>query len=552
MDFRDLDRPVQYLKTVGPKRAKLLARLGIYTVRDLLLCFPRRYADRRLERPLAELLPGQTGTVVVSIVGLEERRPNDRLLITRALVTDGTDQAWAIWFNQNHIGQQLRPGQSLVLVGKIEEFLGQKEILVQEYEAYEGKEGLSYGRIVPFYPLASGLSQRTMRQLVYRALNEYANHFPEMLPLELRRRYRFPDIQEALWDVHFPRSPESLRRARTRLAYEELFVFQLALLARSRGEALQSGIAHPPDGELMQRFYSSLPFSFTPGQERAWKEIKADMESHRRMARLLQGDVGSGKTVVAAAAMVKAVEGGHQAALMAPTELLAEQHAATFLRWLAPLGIRTALLTGSLSRKEREETLDRIARGEVEIIIGTHALIQEGIAFHRLGLIVIDEQHRFGVGQRARLLQKGETADLLVMTATPIPRTLALTLYGDLEVSVIDALPPGRRPVKTVYLPESRRHEAYAALRREVARGGQAYVVCPLVEDSEAIQAQAAEEMAEWLRREVFPDLRIGLVHGRLRREEREKVMESFRQGEFQVLVATTVIEVGVDVPRAN
>jgi ATP-dependent DNA helicase RecG len=501
---------------------------------------------------LGSLNPGDTCTASGTVVAVEERRPNDKLVVTRALVADRSGRAWATWFNQPYVKQQLQAGCRVIVTGKVRQFLGQREILVQEYEVAREEESLGQARIVPFYSLTRGLSQRTLRQLMCRVLDEYADAFPEVLPSELRRRYRLPGIAEALRQIHFPSTPQTLLQARTRLAYEELFLFQLALLSSSRNRAENTGVAHAPDGELVQRFFSSLPFSLTPGQEKVWQEIKQDMESPRRMARLLQGDVGSGKTVIAGAAMVKAVQGGYQAALMAPTEILAEQHASTFQKWLAPLGLRVALLTGSLTGREREEALQRLARGEVEIAVGTHALIQEGVAFRRLGLVVIDEQHRFGVGQRARLLEKGGCPDVLVMTATPIPRTLALTLYGDLEVSVIEGLPPGRRPVKTVFLPESRRQDAYGAVRREAAQGGQAYVVCPLVEDSEVIQAEAAEELAERLRRETFPDLTVGLVHGRLKREEREKVMEAFRRGEVQVLVATTVIEVGIDVPQAT
>ncbi|MBC7347390.1 MAG: ATP-dependent DNA helicase RecG [Clostridia bacterium] len=547
-----LDQPVQYLKAVGPRRAGLLGKLGVHTLRDLLLYFPRHYEDRRILRPLGQLVPGETVTAGGTVVGLEERQLSARLRVLRACLEDTSGRAWATWFNQDYLKQRLRPGQTVVVSGRVKAFLGIPEILVTDFETAGEAENLHTGRIVPFYPLTAGLSQRILRQIVFRAL-EYASSFPEVLPEEIRARYRLPGIAQSLRDIHFPPDKTALRRARLRLAYEELFVFQLALLARRRRwQSRQKGIAHAPDGELSRRFLAELPFSLTPAQERVLREIKTDMESPWPMARLLQGDVGAGKTVVAAAAMVKAVEGGYQAVLMAPTELLAEQHWAGFRRWLAPLGLEVGLLTGSLAKKEKEEVLARTAAGSLPVVVGTHALIQEEVRFRHLGLVVIDEQHRFGVTQRASLLQKGWQPDVLVMTATPIPRTLALTLYGDLEVSVIDGLPPGRQPVITVWLPESRRQEAYAAVRREVAGGGQAYVVCPLVEESEALQAEAAQELAARLSREVFPDLTVGLVHGRLKREERERVMEAFRRGAVQVLVATTVIEVGVDVPQAT
>lgn len=552
MAVRDLDQPVQYLKSVGPRRAKLLEKLGVNTVRDLLLYFPRRYEDRRHLVPLAKVVPGKVVTASATVVGVEEHRPSPNLTVIRALLSDSTGRAWATWFNQVYVKRQLLPGQKIVVNGRAKEFLGATEIVVQDYEVVGEEESLHVGRIVPFYPLTAGLSQKVLRQIVYRALAEFSDCFPELLPEEIRQRYRFPGIAESLRNIHFPAGREELKRARLRLAYEELFLFQLALGSRRYAKRQEPGIRHAPDGEKSRLFYASLPFALTAAQRRVLSEIKKDMESPKQMARLLQGDVGSGKTVVAAAAMVKAVESGYQAALMAPTEVLAEQHWYNFQQWLAPLGIRVALLTGGLGRKEREDLLNRIASGEVQVVIGTHAVIQEEVKFRRLSLVVIDEQHRFGVSQRARLQEKGEKPDLLVMTATPIPRTLALTLYGDLDVSVIDELPSGRRPVITVLLPESRRREAYEAIRREVASGGQAYVVCPLIEESEVLQVRAAQELADKLAKEVFPDLSVGLAHGRLPREEREKVMEAFRRGEIRILVATPVVEVGVDVPQAT
>ncbi|WP_338834638.1 ATP-dependent DNA helicase RecG [Moorella humiferrea] len=547
-------RSVAALKYVGTQRAVRLKKLGIKTVGDLLWYFPRRYEDRRLLKGLATLVPGEKATVRVMIKGWEERevRPNLRLL--RALVEDGEGRGYALWFNQPFVRRRLKLGGEVFLTGKVNYHNFLPEIQVTDYEvAGSGEDGLHAGRIVPFYPLTGGLSQRWLRLIVHQALKETAGKIPEILPPSLCTRYRLIPRCRALEYIHFPPDPAALHQARRRLKYEELLIWELALvLSRREREDGRPGIAHTRDNEMVRRFIAALPFNLTGAQERVLGEILADMEKPRPMARLLQGDVGSGKTVVAAAAMVKAVGGGWQAALMAPTEVLAEQHGRTLHRLLAPLGIPVAVLTGNTPRAEREAILSGLITGRLPLVVGTHTLIQENVDFKALGLVVIDEQHRFGVGQRAALQAKGDAPDLLVMTATPIPRTLALAIYGDLEISLLDEMPPGRQPVTTYVLTEKQRAKAYQLIRKEIARGHQAYVICPLIDESEGIAAEAATAMYQKLKEEVFPEYKIGLLHGRLKPSVKEEVMESFRRGDLAVLVATTVVEVGVDVPNAT
>jgi len=549
-----LDRQVESLKYVGPQRAARLKRLGIYTLEDLVWHFPRKYEDRRHLEPLARLVYGEKATVQVTIKSWEERVVRPQLKIFRALVEDGYGQGYALWFNQAYIKRQLPPGTQVFLTGRVGyRYRGLPVLQVEEYEVLErGDQGLHTGRLVPFYPLTSGLGQRWFRLIVHLALEEIKGQVPEILPSFLRERYGLLSRYEALRNIHFPSDEEALRQARRRLKYEELLLWELGLqLNRSLREQSQ-GIAHTPDNTLVQQMLAHLPFRLTEAQERVLGEILKDMESPRPMARLLQGDVGSGKTVVAAVAAVKAVAGGWQVALMAPTEVLAGQHGETLGRLLAPLHIPVVVLTGSTSKGERQVILSGLATGQLPVVVGTHALIQEGVKFKRLGLVIIDEQHRFGVGQRAALQDKGEVPDLLVMTATPIPRTLALALYGDLDISVIDQMPPGRQPVATYILSPKQREYAYRLIRRELAQGHQAYVICPLIEESETITAEAATAMADKLQREVFPEYRVGLIHGKLKPGEKEEVMQAFRRGDVHILVATTVIEVGIDVPNAT
>jgi ATP-dependent DNA helicase RecG len=413
-------------------------------------------------------------------------------------------------------------------------------------------ETLHTGRLVPIYRLTEGLPQRWLRSLLWRVVGEHAAKVPEILPDAVRRRREVIPLPQAVRAIHFPQTDEELSAARRRLVFDDFLLLQLGLAIRRQREGRARGIAIEPAGDLVGRLRRTLPFRLTAAQERVWGEIRRDLAEPYAMNRLLQGDVGSGKTIVAAMAILTAVEAGYQAALMAPTEILAEQHLMTLRQLLPPLGVPVALLTSAIKGREREALLDGVASGGIPCLVGTHALIQEGVEFHRLGLAVADEQHRFGVVQRAMLRRKGDNPHVLVMTATPIPRTLALTLYGDLDVSVIDEMPPGRQPIVTVSRAEGKRAQIYAFLRQQIKEGRQGYVVCPLVEESEATDLKAATLMAERLQKEVFPDLRVGLLHGRMGLVEKEAAMMAFKAGEIHILVSTTVIEVGIDVPNAS
>lgn len=554
--IRGLDTPVQYVKGVGPRRAADLARLGITTVGGLLRHLPRRHEDRSRLKPVALILPDTVETVRGRVVSVQEMRPRRGLTITKVAISDGTATLQAVWFNRPFIKKDLRPGAELVVSGRVERHFGRLQMNSPEYEVLDGSDLLHTGRIVPVYPAAEGLSQRYLRAIIKRAVETHAALMPEILPPGLPERLRLPPAAGAWRAIHFPESEAELAAARRRLAFEELFLLQVGLgLLRRHVRREERGFRHSPDGELSERFLAGLPFRLTRAQERVVREIKADMEAPSPMHRLVQGDVGSGKTIVAAVALLKAVESGAQGALMAPTEILAEQHYLNLRRLLDPLGIGVALVTGSQGREERQAALFGLSAGHLRVAVGTHALIQEGVRFQCLSLVITDEQHRFGVRQRALLQEKGAPAgcrpDVLVMTATPIPRTLALTVFGDLDVSVIDELPPGRQPVTTKWLREHERGKAYGFLRRQVQEGRQAYVICPLVEESEAVDARAVTDWAARLQR-ALPEVRVGVLHGRLKPAEKEAVMDAFHRGQVQVLVATTVVEVGVDVPNAT
>ncbi|MBI2878189.1 MAG: ATP-dependent DNA helicase RecG [Candidatus Rokubacteria bacterium] len=545
---------LQYLKGVGPKRARLLARLGLESVEDALHFLPRRYEDRSRFVPFRQLREGEPQASAGTVVGVS-RPPRGGRAPLKVLFRDDSGFLAAVWWNQPYLTETFRRGQRVVLYGKVAHYRnGPLELQHPEFEIVEDddEESLHMGRLVPVYPLTEGLTQRPMRSLLHRVVEAHADRVPDPLPPELLGRRRLVPLARALRAVHFPEAEEAARAARRRLAFEEFLLLQLGLAIRRRREGARPGIALDPPGELVARLSRGLPFALTAAQERVWEEIRRDLARPVPMSRLLQGDVGSGKTIVATLALLTAVEAGYQAALMAPTEILAEQHCLTLRGLLAPLEVPVALLTSGLKGGERETALAVARSGRAAVVIGTHALIQEGVEFARLGLAVVDEQHRFGVLQRGALRAKGGAPDVLVMTATPIPRTLALTLYGDLDLSVLDEMPPGRQPIRTEWRTGSRRAHIYEFLRGELARGRQVYVVCPLVEESEASDLKAATEMAERLETEVFPEHRVGLLHGRLRFEEKEAVMRAFKAGTLHVLVTTTVIEVGIDVPNAS
>jgi ATP-dependent DNA helicase RecG len=553
-----LDSEVKYLKGVGPKRAELLAKLGIRTIGDLFYYYPIRPEDRSQLSFLGDAQEGVLQTFYGVVTGWREMQPRQGLHILKVRVEDGTGSAELTWFNQPYMKQKFEKGMPLIFSGKPKVDFGKVEISQPDWEPYSEEEGapggppLHTGCIVPIYPLTAGLVQTSMRRLMRHLIDGYADQIEEVLPPEVLQAYQFPSRAEAIREMHFPSRWESRDRARRRLVFEEFFGLQVALaLRRQEHQEGRPGIAFNPKAPLVERFLERLPFRLTAAQQRVIAEIQGDMAQPRPMNRLLQGDVGSGKTVVALVALLTALESGYQAAFMAPTEVLAEQQYRVIREWTEPLGVAAELLIGSLSAKAKRAAHERLARGETRLVVGTHALIQEEVQFHRLGLVVIDEQHRFGVMQRADLQQKGYNPDVLVMTATPIPRTLALTVYGDLDVSVLNELPPGRTPVRTQWFPLSARREVYRFIRQQLEEGRQAYIVCPLIEESEALEAQAATEEAARIQKE-FPRFQVGLLHGRLSMEEKDAVMRAFRNGEIHLLTATTVIEVGIDVPNAT
>ncbi|WP_408954348.1 ATP-dependent DNA helicase RecG [Natroniella sp. ANB-PHB2] len=544
---------IQYIKGVGEYWAKRLRKLGIDSTKDLLYYFPRDYNDWSDCKKISRLNSGLKVTVQGKVVKIDQIQPKRGLTIIKVGISDGTGILYGVWFNQKYIKKVFNKGDLYLFSGEVKYNYGQFEINNPHYEKLDSTEPLHTGKILPVYPATKGVSQKRLRMIINNCLDKYLADVPEFLPEEILNKYDFIGIKEALHLIHFPDSKEKLRQARKRFAYEELFVLQLSLALRKKeAKADKLGIQHLTNNKLIENFLDLLPFELTSAQKKAWTEIEADMEEKEQMNRLLQGDVGAGKTVIATLALLKTVQSGFQGGLMAPTEILAEQHYLGLKEELKPLGIEIGLLVGSLSNKEKKELLARVEKGEIDIIIGTHALIQEGVNFSNLGLAIIDEQHRFGVKQRALLQEKGTNPDILVMTATPIPRTLALTVYGDLDLSVIDELPPGRKPVVTEWRTAKARQRIYSFIRQEIEQGRQAYIVCPLVEESEKLDIKSATELAVYLKEEVFPNLEIGLLHGQVKSKVKEEMMEKFRLGKVDILVATTVIEVGVNVPNAS
>ncbi len=556
-DPEGLKQPVSSIKGVGPKIAQKLEKLGIETIYELLYFFPRRYDDYTLMKPINRLDYGEQVTVIGTIWQTRAKRMQGNKTLIQCVISDGTGSIQATWFNQPWLTKQLPAGKQIVISGKVDQFLGRPVFNSPEWEPLE-LEPLRTRRIVPVYPLTEGLAGSRIREIVSKAVSYWSLRVPDALPEPMRRRLGLYSLAQALQQIHSPDNQQSLHEARKRLSFDELFLLQLGMQSQRR--QWQSRSAAPVNVEPAQlaEFYDLLPYTLTGAQDRVIEEILSDMAADIPMNRLLQGDVGSGKTVVAAAAMFAAVKSGAQAALMAPTEILAEQHYRGLSSLLERSGLEIGLLTGSTPAAEKAAIYDRLADGSIQMIIGTHALIQEGVSFGNLALAVIDEQHRFGVEQRGELRDKGNKRDgqsnphLLVMSATPIPRTLALSLYGDLDFSILDEMPPGRQEIKTRWLLASERERAYTFVRRQVVEGRQAYLIFPLVEESDKIDAKAAVAEYDVLKNSVFPDLRLGLVHGRLKSEQKENVMRAFYAGELDILVATSVIEVGVDVPNST
>jgi ATP-dependent DNA helicase RecG len=559
-----LATPLQFLKGVGPRRAADLAHAGLTTVEDLLYRFPLRYEDRSRLQPIAAIRPGAPALVagrVLSAGVRATRRPGFKLF--EALIGDESGGIRATWFNQPFLRDVFSAGQRVMLFGPAEQRGATGlQLTNPQYEILDDAEGetIHTGRIVPVYEKAGSVTSKMQRTIVHDALARLTPDLDDPLPDAVRHRRSWPSRYAALLAMHFPPADcplDELNRfatpAQQRLIFEEAYAFQLGLLARRRYAALERKPASiQVDDRIRASARAVLPFRLTAGQRQALKEIVEDLQRPQPMNRLLQGDVGAGKTIVALMAALVAMENGLQVAFMAPTEILSEQHYLNIVRLLQPSRFRVSLLTGGTPAAARREQLAEITSGAVHLVVGTHALVQRGVAFNTLGLVIIDEQHRFGVLQRATLRTKGTAPDVLVMTATPIPRTLALTMYGDLDVSVIRDLPPGRLPIKTIAKPESRRAAIYALVKEEVERGRQVYVIFPLVEESDKIDLKAATAMADHLAADVFPSFRVGLLHGRLKPEGRDRVMKAFAAGEIDILVSTTVVEVGVDVPNAS
>jgi ATP-dependent DNA helicase RecG len=556
-DLRGLAASVETLEGVGPRRQEQLQRLGVTTINDLLYLLPRLYVDYSQLKLIRDLEAGETVTIVGTIRKSKLKTTKSGKSLMEVVISDGSASLRLAWFNQPWLEKPLRPGRPIIVSGTVDQYLGRLMMNSPDWEAVE-REHLNTGRIVPVYPLTSGMTERMMRQLTKQAVEHWSHCVPDPLPLSIREGADLMDLPDALQQAHFPDSHQSKDDALRRLAFDEFLLMHLTLLQQRRD---WQGVPAMPlsvgDG-WVKAFENALPFRLTSAQQRALSEIRADMASEVPMNRLLQGDVGSGKTIVAAIAIGTAIENGAQAALMAPTSILAEQHFISLQELLtaSPMGdwAQVALLTGAISGVEREQIYAGLADGTIHLVVGTHALIQESVTFANLGLAIIDEQHRFGVTQRATLRNKVTNGNphLLVMTATPIPRTLALTIHADLDLSILDEMPPGRQPVETRILQPKERERAYAFIRSQVEQGRQAYMVYPLIEESEKLDARAATTDFERLCNEVFPDLRLAILHGRLSPDDKEAVMANFAWGEIDILVSTSVIEVGVDIPNAT
>jgi len=570
VNSKNLATPLQFIKGAGPKLAGALARKGINTVEDALYLLPNRYEDRRELRPVAKLRPGCIEVFHAEVISADAVANRKGRRFFEAIVGDGSGTITLKWFNYNPawMKKSWRAGRWGIFTGEVAQYGYQKEVHHpdvewlaegEELQAVMARDPFNFARIVPVYPLTEGVQQKTLRRVLKQVVDGIAGSVETVIPVAIAERHNLLPLGEALREVHFPGEGADLQRlngaatpAHRTLVFDELFFLELGLALKKQGISLEPGIAFQVTHRYTRELLKLLPFTLTNAQRRVLSEIKNDMMAPHPMHRLVQGDVGSGKTMVALMAALVAVENDYQVAIMAPTEILAEQHFLNIHGWCEALGIRVALLTSGLKGKAKKETMADVAAGRAHIVVGTHAVIQEKVEFARLGLGIVDEQHRFGVLQRGILRKKGENPDILVMTATPIPRTLAMTVFGDLSLSVIDEMPPGRSPIETRLCFESRREQVYGLIREDIKKGQQVYVIYPLVEETEKSELKAATQMAEHLAGDIFPDLRVGLLHGRMRPEEKEGVMRSFKEREIDILVATTVIEVGIDVPNAT
>lgn len=547
----DLKKDIQFIKGVGPSRVKLLNKLGINNLEDLITYYPRNYEDRGKPKTISELVDGEEALISAFVVArMSEVRIRKNLTLCKVVVRDETGTAQITWYNQSYLKNSLKVNERYKFYGKVTNKYGKIDIQSPVFEP-EG-ETKKTGKIIPIYPLTYSLSQNTIRKIIENGLSEVNGKLEETIPEYLLEKYSLCDINTAISKIHFPDNFAEFNLARKRLVFEELLSMQLALLSlKNKYEVKKTGIAFDKSAK-MSDVIDNLPFKLTGAQARVLEEIDSDMEKDRPMNRLLQGDVGSGKTVIALIAAYKAVKSGYQAAIMAPTAILASQHLETFLDILGDTGIRCELLISAITKKKKEELLGRLERGEIDIIIGTHALLEENVKFNKLGLVVTDEQHRFGVRQRAIIAEKGNNPDVLVMTATPIPRTLALILYGDLDISIIDELPPNRKKIETYAVKKDMEQRVNAFVSKNIDEGRQCYIVCPLVEENEEINAKSVMEIFEEYKTKIFPNYKVEYLHGKMKQKEKDAIMEEFKNGNINILISTTVIEVGVNVPNAN
>lgn len=549
--MENLSLNIQYIKGVGPKKAYRLRRLNINTIKDLITFYPRSYEDRSNFKFLRDGINGEKISVEVEINGVGTvTRPRRGLSILKLPVKDSSGTGNLVWFNQDYLKNNFIVGDKYIVNGKVNRMGMEIQIVNPVYE----KPGKSdkVGRIIPLYPLTEGLTNNEILKLIEGVLSQNLKYMEETLPTYILEKYKFMGVGEALTSIHFPTSKSNYLAARNRLVYEELLAMQLGLFTiKNKTYTDKSGITFPVRSEVID-FYNNLPFKLTNAQSKVVNEIILDMEDSKQMNRLVQGDVGSGKTIVGIIAMYKAVISGYQASMMAPTEILATQHFESLNAFFSTYGIRCELLVGSIPKKRKEEILAQLKNGEIDILVGTHAIIQDGVEFQKLGLAITDEQHRFGVKQRATFSQKGVNPDIIVMTATPIPRTLALILYGDLDISVIDELPPGRKEIETYAVGGDLKERTYKFIEKQLIEGRQAYIVCPLIEESETLAIKAAEDLYVELKDDIFKDYNVGLLHGRMTPKEKDSIMETFKNNETNILVSTTVIEVGVNVPNSN
>lgn len=545
-----LNENIQYIKGVGPKKAEKMSKLGIKTIKDALYYFPRQFEDRSREKKIFQLEDSEKVTVKVRINNIVNLKAN-KLTITRFEVSDETGKASIIFFNKAYLRNTFRVGDIVRVFGTVK-IEGNSKVEMHNCEIEYEKTEKNTGVIVPVYSLTYGVSNKDVMGVIRNVFENSDVRIKEYLPKELISKYSMCDINFAIKSMHFPIRKEDLKVAMFRLIFEEFLFMQLGLFSIKGGNSTVRGIEFEHRSKL-DEIEDSLPFRLTKAQKRALNEIIDDMKSPKVMNRLVQGDVGSGKTVVAQLALANAVLNGYQGAYMAPTEILAKQHYESFTKFFRDKDIKVEILTGSTRKKDGQEILERLSAGDIDILIGTHALIEDRVEFKKLGLVITDEQHRFGVRQRGKLTSKSENPDVMVMTATPIPRTLALILYGDLDISIIDELPPGRKAIETIAIEKNKRKKYYmSSVRSEIEKGRQAYIVCPLVEESEVLEVQSATEVYEELANEMFPDLRIGLLHGKMKAKEKDEIMEAFKNHELDILVSTTVIEVGVNVPNAT